>query len=87
MFNFLQTGMERRTMKFLDFIRFNRQYKKAFVVERIETGCVFGDTPKVHKFVICQMDSGKKGLFKQWIYTPPDPGDQHFYKYEFLCYV
>ena len=76
-------------MKIVDKIKYSRYIKTAREVARITTGCGFSDIPKYKDgdFVICPMQSGKKGLFRMSVSTPHDPGDQHFYEHEFLCYI
>jgi len=39
------------------------------------------------EYVIVPTHQGKLMLLKMEVYTPSDPGDQHFYKYEKICYV
>ncbi len=78
-------------MNLLDKLRYSRIIKKARRVESIPDGChfhpIFENSIRNGEYVICPMKSGKMGLLQMKVWTPFDPGDQHFYSHKFICYV
>lgn len=76
-------------MKLITKLLHGNKIKKATKVSSVPVGCRFSLIPefKTGDLVICPMESGKTALLKADVWTPRDPGDQHFYKWETICYV
>jgi len=70
-----------------------RKFWKPQKIIKMENGiieCGFSPSPRFREgdAIITPMESGRMALLRIYhVWTPCDPGDQHFYRYEFIRYL